>query len=137
MDSQRGKERLVSNLPTEDKPSPLETAALYALIEQAPDAIFVADREGRYLYVNEAGCRMLGYERGELIGMTILETIAPAHAERLERSRAAMLQGHTRTAEWLLRRKDGSPLPVEVNARILPDGQWQGFVRDISERKAH
>src|SRR4029453_12526337 len=36
---------------------------------------------------------------------------------------------------WKLRRKDGSYLPVEVSARILPDGRWQGFVRDISERK--
>jgi len=138
MEPQRGKERHVSNLPgTEDKQPPLATAALYALIEQAPDAIFVADRDGRYLYVNEAGYRMLGYAPGELVGMTILETVAPVHAERLERSRAAMLEGRTQTAEWLLRRKDGSPVPVEVNARILPDGQWQGFVRDISERHAH
>ena len=43
-----------------------------------------------------------------------------------------MLGGRSRGAEWLLRRKDGSWLPVEVNANILPDGQWQGFVRDIS-----
>ena len=137
MDLQRGKERRVSNLPTGDQQPPPASAALHALIDQAPDAIFVADRDGRYLYVNEAGCRMLGYERGELVGLTILQTIAPEHAGRLERSRAAMLEGRTQTAEWLLRRKDGSPVPVEVNARILPDGQWQGFVRDISERKAH
>ena len=25
---------------------------------------------------------------------------------------------------------------MEVSARILPDGRWQGFVRDISEREA-
>jgi PAS domain S-box-containing protein len=48
-----------------------------------------------------------------------------------------MLRGGSHTDEWSLRRKDGSWLPVEVSAKILPDGQWQGFVRDISERKAH
>jgi PAS domain S-box-containing protein len=132
-----GRECCVSNQPADDEQSPLGSAALHALIEQAPDAIFVADPDGRYRYVNEAGCRMLGYTRAELVGMTILETIAPAHAERLARSRTAMLEGPTRTAEWLLRRKDGSFLPVEVNAKILPDDQWQGFVRDISERTAH
>ena len=46
-----------------------------------------------------------------------------------------LLQGPIHVAEWSLRRKDGSYVPVEVSAKILPDGRWQGFVRDISERK--
>ena len=32
-------------------------------------------------------------------------------------------------------RKDGTFVPVEVSSNILPDGRWQAFVRDISERK--
>jgi len=32
-------------------------------------------------------------------------------------------------------RRDGTRLPVEVSAKILPDGRWQGLVRDISARK--
>ena len=39
-------------------------------------------------------------------------------------------------AEWILHRKDGIPVPVEVSARILDDGRWLGFVRDITERKS-
>ena len=38
-------------------------------------------------------------------------------------------------AEWTQLRKDGTPIPVEASAKILPDGRWQAFVRDISERK--
>ena len=30
---------------------------------------------------------------------------------------------------------DRSFVPVETSAHILPDGRWQAFVRDISERK--
>ena len=112
------------------------SAALLALIEHAPDGIFVADSEGRYLYVNEAGCAMVGYAREELLALRVQDTVSPAEAGRLERARTVMKAGPTRAAEWTLRRKDGSLLPVEVNARILPDGQWQGFVRDSSERKA-
>ena len=37
--------------------------------------------------------------------------------------------------EWRLLTKDGTYLPVEVSAKILPDGRWLAFVRDISERK--
>ncbi len=104
------------------------------LVELAPDGIFLADLEGRYTDVNGAGCRMLGYTRDEIIGKTIVDLIPPEEVERLLQSKEAMLEGETHVAEWHLRRKDGSYLPVEVSARILADGRWQGFVRDISER---
>src|SRR5262249_9864753 len=32
-------------------------------------------------------------------------------------------------------RRDGRRMPVEVSAKILADGRWQGIVRDISARK--
>jgi PAS domain S-box-containing protein len=112
-------------------------AQLRSLIELAADGIFVADADGRYTFVNEAGCRMLGFSREEIVGRTIPDLIPPHDAARLEQSRQEMLRGGSHTDEWSLRRKDGTWLPVEVSAKILPDGQWQGFVRDISERKAH
>jgi PAS domain S-box-containing protein len=115
---------------------PSSPAGIHALLELAPDGIFVADIEGRYTYVNAAGCTMLGYRRDEIIGRTIFDFISSDDADRLIRSKAEMLNGRSDADEWLLRRKDGTWLPVEVNANILPDGQWQGFVRDISSRKA-
>jgi PAS domain S-box-containing protein len=109
---------------------------LAALVAQAPDGVFAADLEGRYTDVNEAGCRMLGYTREELIGKTILDLVAPDQAERLWRSREALLKGGNEIAEWMLRKKDGSHVPVEINAWIMADGRWQAFVRDISVRRA-
>jgi diguanylate cyclase (GGDEF)-like protein/PAS domain S-box-containing protein len=105
------------------------------LLEQAPDGVFVADLDGRYTDVNDAGCRLLGYARDEIIGKTIVDLIPPADVERLMQSREQMLAGGAHVAEWTLRHKDGTWLPVEVSAKILPDGRWQGFVRDISERR--
>lgn len=99
------------------------------------DSGFIADIDGRYTDVNTAGCRMLGYERHEIIGKTILDLIPPDEAGRLSQSRQELMQGNVHVAEWSLRCKDGSFLPVEVSARILSDGRWQGFVRDISERR--
>ena len=43
--------------------------------------------------------------------------------------------GMPHVGEWRLRRKDGSYVAVEVSANIIPDGRWQGFVRDITEQK--
>jgi PAS domain S-box-containing protein len=78
---------------------------------------------------------MLGYTREEIIGKTIIDLIPSDDIERLWQSREVLLQGPIHVAEWSLRRKDGGYVPVEVSAKILPDGRWQGFVRDISERK--
>ena len=36
------------------------------LVEQAPDGIFVGNAEGRYVDVNSAACRMLGYSRRDI-----------------------------------------------------------------------
>src|SRR5215510_2810220 len=45
------------------------------LIELAPDAFFLADLNARFTDVNQTACRMLGYDRGELIGKTIFDII--------------------------------------------------------------
>jgi PAS domain S-box-containing protein len=108
---------------------------LRQLFEHAPDGIFVADVEGRYTDVNEAGCRLLGYTREEILGKTIVDLILPSEVERLWQAREALLRGAVQVSEWTLRRRDGSLVPVEVSANILSDGRWQGFVRDISARQ--
>jgi PAS domain S-box-containing protein len=112
-----------------------QAARTRAVIDLAPDAFFQSDLEARFTDVNQAACRLLGYQRDELLGKTIFDTILEEDAPRLMDTRSALLVGREITAEWTLRRKDGSLVPVEVSAKILPDGRWQAFVRDISERK--
>lgn len=115
--------------------SPLREPDVPALLEAAPDGVFVADMHGRYIYVNQAGCRLLGMETSEILGKTILDLIPEGDAMRLESAKRAMLAGGNHVEEWVLRHKDGHWVPVEVSANILPNGQWQAFVRDISARK--
>jgi PAS domain S-box-containing protein len=114
----------------------LSEAALRSLVQNAPDGIFVANSEARYVYVNESGCRMLGYTPAEIIGKSISDFLAAAEVEHLAESRARMREARTHVGEWTMQRKDGSWLQVEVSANMLPDGQWHGFARDISQRKA-
>jgi PAS domain S-box-containing protein len=104
-------------------------------MEQAVDGIFLADFHGTYTDVNSAGCRMLGMAREEIIGRTIMDLLPPEDIVRLAESKEVLMTGKIHVAEWSLRRKDGVYLPVEVSAKIFPDGRWQGFVRDISQRK--
>lgn len=114
---------------------PLSEPDVHHLLEAAPDGVFVADMHGRYVYVNGAACRMLGMEPGEVLGKTIFDMIPESDAMRLRASKQAMLEGRPHVEEWVLRHKDGHWVPVEVSANILPNGLWQAFVRDISQRK--
>lgn len=110
-------------------------ARVRSLVEEAADPIFIADLAGRYTEVNAAACRLLGYARDELVGMRITDLIPPEDVPRLAVSKEKLARGEVDVGEWTLRRKDGAAVPVEVSAKIFPDGRWQGIVRDITERR--
>ena len=106
-----------------------------ALFELAADAIFVADIDGRVTEANLAACHLLGYSRDELLHLNYSDIVAPSERPRLWNTRDALLNGGVIVEEWQVVTKSGSPLATEVSAAILPDGRWQAFVRDISDRK--
>ncbi len=138
----RGDEYFVS--PVEDDAERKNTelalrkseANFRALFDQAPEGIFIADVDGRCTDVNVAARQMLGYEREELIGHTVFDILAGEDGPRLVDARKTSLEADwVEVWEWMLKRKDGALIPVEVTAKTLPDGRWQAFVRDISRRR--
>ncbi len=106
-----------------------------ALFELAADAIFVADTDGNIKEANLAACRLLGYSRDELLERSYAQLVTETEAPRLWDARDALLRGGVSVEEWQFVAKDGSTLAAEVSTAILPDGRWQAFVRDITERK--
>lgn len=106
-----------------------------ALFESAPVGIFIADLDGWYTDVNVAACRILGYSREELVGQTVGYLLPPEDAPRLAAAKQHQLEGGVELGEWRLRRKDGTYMPVDLSANILPDGRWLAFWRDITERR--
>ena len=111
-------------------------ARTHELLELAPDAFFQSDLSARFTDVNQAACRLLGYSREELLAMTIFDIIREEDAARLRAVKEQLLvPGRVELAEWIHKRKDGTLVPLEVSANILPDGRWQAFSRDISERR--
>jgi PAS domain S-box-containing protein len=106
-----------------------------ALFELASDAIFVADIDGRVTGANHAACKLLGYSCDELLQFNYADIVAPSERPRLWSARDALLNGGVTVEEWQFATKNGSSLAAEVSAAILPDGRWQAFVRDITDRK--
>ena len=108
---------------------------LRELVEQASDGVFIADLDGRYIEVNAAGCAMLRCRPEDVLGQNVVDFLPASDRRRLLAARTALLRGEPQVDEWTLQRQDGTLLPVEVSAKILPDGRWQALVRDISSRK--
>ncbi len=106
-----------------------------ALIEQAADAILIADSTGHLIDANRKACDLTGYPLEELLGLDMADTYPTedrlAAAQRL----AALAAGDDVGAERRMRRKDGTEILVEVSLKRLEDGRILGIVRDITERK--
>lgn len=107
-----------------------------ALLDQAPDAVFVSGPDGRYVSVNDAACRLLGYARDELVGRSGVDLVLTEEEDRYLAARTALAAGEVVSGEWRLRRKDGSSVPTELTAKRLADGRVQTFARDVTERRS-
>ncbi len=104
-----------------------------ALVAQASDGIFLATPSGRYVDVNPAGLRMLGYRFEEMRRLQITDVVHPEEQSRVAVEAAALNDGATMRSEWRFRRKNGTSLIGEMSAQMLSDGRLLGVVRDITE----
>jgi PAS domain S-box-containing protein len=120
-------------------------ARLQSVIEFAPNAMLVADADGRIETINRQAERYFGYRREEVAGKT-LELLMP---ERFRHEHIHLRQGFAGgllSAEprqmgrgnplWGLRR-DGSEFPVEISLSMVKTDQGAkvlAVISDITER---
>jgi PAS domain S-box-containing protein len=110
-------------------------------LEQASDAVFMTDVDGRIIYVNPAFVKIYGYSREEALGQTprILKSgqLAPEFYQDFWQ---ALLHKQSVSGEKPNRTKDGRVIIVEDSNSPIVDsaGALLGFLsthRDITERK--
>jgi diguanylate cyclase (GGDEF)-like protein/PAS domain S-box-containing protein len=112
-----------------------------AAMDVSVDAITLIDRASmRYIDVNEAACRALGYSRKELLALGPHDIFSGTRDE-LAAFYDRLIQGDLSiaVARGAYRRKDGSLVPVESYRRAVRSGSGDIIVsiaRDISERLA-
>ncbi|HEY7391125.1 MAG TPA: ATP-binding protein [Bryobacteraceae bacterium] len=106
-----------------------------SLAEQVSDGIFVVDNEGRYIDANRAGYEMLGYTLEELRTLSLWDVLAADEVRRLAEQFERLDADESVRCDCQFKRKDDSVFTGELIGRQLPDGGFQGVVRDMTERK--
>jgi len=109
----------------------------HAIVEQASEALFVHDFNGKFVEVNNRACENLGYSRDELLKMNVFDIEQDFNLEAAQAEWIKIKHGESFILQGRQRRKNGTVFPVEVNFGSF---DWKGetlllgLVRDISER---
>jgi diguanylate cyclase (GGDEF)-like protein/PAS domain S-box-containing protein len=108
------------------------------LLDRAGEGAFWTDPDGRFLYVNEAACSMLGYSREELLALSVPDTLPPEQGGLFQELSEKVRARGPLTFEVVHVRKGSERFPAEVTLSHL---EYQGrecycaFARDVTGRK--
>ncbi len=132
----------------------LQSASLYgqvrqaeenyrSIFENAVEGIFQSTPEGRFITVNPAFARILGYDSAQDVLDTITDIdqqVYASAADRVRSNEVSEQDGLIHGFEFEALRKSGDKIWLSVNRRAIRDenGQtlyYEGSVEDITERK--
>ena len=125
-----------------EKQQLLESEERFKLIfEHAPDAYYLTDLKGKFIYGNKTAENLIGYRRDELIGRNIgkilLESQLPMALNILSKIKKGLKTGPD---ELIIKHKDGREIPIEIRSHPITINNKAlvlGIARDITERKIH
>ena len=120
----------------------LSLKRIKSIVDNALDAVIVADPQGRVLEFNPAAERIFGYSRAQTLGRPLSELIVPArflaaHAagmRRMQRGEAPLVVGKGRVRMTALN-SELSEFPVELSIAQSEDTEGMifiSFIRDLS-----
>src|SRR5438270_132159 len=117
-------------------------ASYETLVEHAPVGIYRSCPEGRFLSVNAAVVRILGYDAAaDVLGLHMARDVYADAAERqrlVERDSYSARQYDNVEATW--KRRDGRLLTVQLSVRAVRNAAgrvdyYETFVRDVTDQR--
>ena len=126
-------------------PLPLDASeqALEEVFRHTPVGVVLTDLHGTIVDANFALCRLLSYDREDVVGRQLLSFVHPDEKQRADQNLSLLREGeveHTQESRRYLA-KDGRVVTARVTASLVrsKDGEpicGIGFVEDIGERLA-
>ena len=112
-----------------------------SLIQDVSDVILVLAHDGTLYYASHSAERILGYGPRDLTARNIFSLVHPENVVQFRSclEKCAVQEGGTFTAEFQLRKNDGSWITVEVTGNPMSDDPSTGRMlltcRDVTERR--
>ena len=110
------------------------------LIETTHDLVQSVCPDGKFIFVNNAWCKALGWSRDEALQLSFSQVIKPDQLAHCQNIFSELKQGKNFSQiEVTFVAKDGHEIMLEGNlSSIIVDGKFAGtqsFFRDVTERK--
>ncbi len=111
---------------------------LEEMLGRIAEAVFVIDKQGRFLYANRSAYKDRGYTKEEFLKLNVKDINLPERADFVKERISEVQRKGKAIFETIHVRKDGSTFPVEVSSNLIDFAGVDGMIavaRDISERK--
>jgi two-component system cell cycle sensor histidine kinase/response regulator CckA len=112
------------------------------ILENIEDGYYETDLPGDLIFFNDSLCRMLGYSKDEMMGMSNKQYTDQKNRNKLFAAFNEVYRTGqpTKGFDWQVFTKDGRTLFGEVSVSLIKDSKGQptgfrGIARDITERK--
>lgn len=118
---------------------PLLTKFLCLSVEKAVEPVYWIDRQGCFVYVNQAACDMLGYDRDIFLTMTVADLDPDINPESWPAIWEELRQKGATVSENRQKAGDGTLIPVELSTNFIAFDAEEfvvAFARDMRSRKA-
>jgi PAS domain S-box-containing protein len=107
------------------------------LFYSSPEGVFVEDFDGNILDLNDAGAKLRGYEREEMIGKNISDITPEEDKNKFHKKQEDFVMGNVGSFESTVSHKDGQTIPIAVRTAVI---EYNGkpalllHARDITQR---
>lgn len=108
------------------------------LFQNSSDAIFLSDLHGNIIEVNNIACKILGYEKSELLKKNFLNIKSHKYRQLVQDNIANIIKNKIYTYETECVKKTGEICPIEMKSRLAEYNNKNVIIsvaRNISQRK--
>lgn len=105
------------------------------ILDLAPDAYFHGDTKGNFIDANDKAYSLTGYTEEEILKMNMKNLFSNSTLNKVPLRYDLLVKGETIINEREIIKKDGNRLIIEMNSKMMPNGTFTSFFRDISLRK--